>query len=169
MGPVDHRRGGSAKGPRWRLYKAANPACKGLARLDRAVLRPGARGDEPQLAGLFNDAAMPHAARHDEGLPGLQNGSALAARGVEHQLQLTRQQGQDLLAGGMALPMVPVGVLARTAHQAAVAEVVAAFDARPELGAAFHGKRALVGPEMDIGAIERQRPRCAGLWPSGRS
>src|SRR6266481_2476693 len=134
MGPVDHRRGGSAKGPRWRLYKAANPACKGLARLDRAVLRPGARGDEHQLAGLFNDAAMPHAARHDEGLPGLQNGS-------------------DLLAGGMALPMVPVGGLARAAHQAAVAEVVAAFDTRPELGAAFHGKRALVGPEMDIGAI----------------
>src|SRR5216683_5756010 len=32
MGPVDHRRGGSARDPRWRLYKGADAVCKGLAR-----------------------------------------------------------------------------------------------------------------------------------------
>src|SRR6266404_1153837 len=156
MGPVDHRRGGSAKGPGWRLYKAADPACKGLARLDRAVLRAGPRRQEHQLAGLFHDAAVPDTLGHDEGLTGLQARPLLAPLGVEHQLQLARQQHQDLIAGGMTLPMVPVGVLAGAAHQAAVVEVVAAFDARPELGAALYRKRTVVGPEMDVGAIERK-------------
>ena len=34
------------------------------------VFRAGARCDEHQLAGLFHDAAVPDALRHDEGLAG---------------------------------------------------------------------------------------------------
>lgn len=45
--------------------------------------------------------------------------------------------------------MVPVDFLARAARQATLVEVPAAGDARPEPVAALHGKRALVGPQMD--------------------
>ena len=80
----------------------------------------------------------------------------LAALYVEHDHHLARQQGQDLVAGGMALPMVPVGLLVGAAHQAAVVEIVALGNARPELCAAFHCACALVGLQMDVGAIERK-------------
>jgi hypothetical protein len=51
---------------------------------------------------------------------------------------------------------VRIGLLVGAAHQAALVEVVALLDALPELGAAFHGERALVGTQMDVGAVERE-------------
>lgn len=71
MGPVDHRRGGSAKGPWWRLYKGALPICQRAAKLGAMadILLLDAMGVLYQSGDDVAELLIPFVYRH--GRPGL--------------------------------------------------------------------------------------------------